>query len=121
MSQASHATRMAQIFDSKRASGLLCYLLKRTEHSSTLASLGQLTSGWFVEFSEIRGAVKFYYATSSTVTDTWARATHFAYGTGSSLEVFEFVIEEKDDINPDGKSPFWTSSAVRLDNERFTV
>src|SRR5687767_824183 len=44
-------------------SGARCFLLKRGLNSGKLVVVKELTSGWFMEFSEYRGQFKLLYAT----------------------------------------------------------
>lgn len=101
----------------------VCYLLKRGENTSAFTSLGALTSGYRIKFDDNRsesGLFRYAY-TTLTFRDTWAQCTHIAYGAGSSLEVYTFVDGEKDTIDPDGSSVYWSGRIVKLPNERYTV
>ena len=97
------------------------FLGKRSEFSSAWVLVGsELTTGVFIEADDNRSeSVLFRYANSGDFRDTWAQATHVFYGTGSSLEVYEF--DGKDSIDPTGTSPFWSGRMVRVPNERYTV
>lgn len=118
MALKNDALRSAFAIDS-----VVCKLLKRGEHSSQFSTVATLTSGYRIKFDDNRSqSGLFRYATTSlTFRDDWAEATHVAYGVGSSLEVFEFVQDEKDTIDPDGSSVYWSGRIAKLPNERFTV
>lgn len=102
------------------------FLLKRSEHSSVLVSNGELTADYFLEFDDNRavsGLLR-YATTTAAFRDTWAESSHVACGVpdaSSKLEVFEFVVDEKDTIDPVGPSPFWSGRFVKLPNERYTI
>lgn len=105
-------------------SGARIFLLKRGEHTGVFSSLGELTSGAFIQFDENRsesGLLR--YATTSAYYDTWAQATHIAYGVpvSSKIEIYEFVGDEKDTIEPTGTSPFYSARIRKLANERYTI
>jgi hypothetical protein len=102
---------------------VVCKLLKRGEHTSVFTTVATLTSGYRVKFDDNRSESGLfrYASTSLSFRDDWAEATHIAYGVGSSLEVFAFLEEEKDSIDPDGSSVYWSARMVKLPNERFTV
>lgn len=105
-------------------SGTRIFLGKRSEHSGAWTSLGELTSGAFVQFDDNRSeSGLFRYATTSAFSDTWAQATHVFYGVpaSSKIEVFEFAADEKDAIDPTGTSPFWSGRIVKVPNERYTI
>ena len=102
--------------------GARIFLLKRGEHTGAFTSIVELTSGAFIEFDDNRaegGLLR--YATTSSIANNWANATHVAYGTTSPLEVFEFVEGEKDTIEPTGSSPFYSGRIVKIPNERYTI
>jgi hypothetical protein len=112
------ALREAFAVDSTR-----CFLLRRAEHSSTFTNLGELTSGHRLKFDDNRSESGLFRHASTDLSfrDTWAQVTHIAYGVGSSLEVFAFIVEEKDSIDPDASSVYWSGRVVKIANERYTV
>jgi len=106
--------------------GTRCFLLKRAGQTKAFSLIGsELTSGFLVQFDENRSeSGLFQYASSQAFEDTWAQSTHVAYGVPDDddlIEVFEFVEGEKDTINPDGFSPFWSGRIRKVENERYEV
>jgi hypothetical protein len=100
-----------------------CFLAYRGENTNAFTAT-ELTSGWFIEFDENRTeSGLFSYATTSSFSDSWSRYTHVLYGVAESsrIEVYEFVQDEKDTINPTGTSPFWSGRIVKIPNERYTI
>lgn len=118
MALKNDALRQAFAIDS-----VVCKLLKRGENTSAFTTLATLTSGYRVKFDNNRSeSGLFRHATTDLAfRDTWAQCTHIAYGVGSSIEVYEFAEGEKDNIDPDGSSVYWSGRIVRIPNERFTV
>lgn len=118
MATKNDALRNAFALDS-----VVCKLLKRSEHSSSYTTVATLTTGYRVKFDDNRSeSGLFRYAnTDLTFRDDWAETTHIAYGVGSSIEVFAIIPEEKDSIDPDGSSVYWSARIAKLPNERFTV
>lgn len=108
-----------------------CFLLKRGEHTSAFTSLGELTSGYRVKFDDNRSESGLFRhstttaAAMATFRDVWAQASHIAYGVGASIEVFQFAETEtgpeKDSIDPDGSSVYWSGRIVKIPNERYTI
>ena len=118
MAVKNDALRQAFAVDS-----VVCKLLKRGEHTSAFTTLATLTTGYRVKFDDNRsesGLFRYAYSTL-TFRDTWAQCTHIAYGVGSSLEVYAFAEGEKDTIDPDGSSVYWSGRIVKVPNERFAV
>ena len=102
---------------------VVCKLLKRSGHTQSFTTVATLTTGYRVKFDDNRSESGLfrYASTSLSFRDDWAEATHIAYGVGSSLEVFAIVPDEKDSIDPDGSSVYWSCRMVKIANERFTV
>jgi hypothetical protein len=101
-----------------------CFLLKRLENSSTWTQVAYLTSGYRVRFDDNRSeSGLFRYATTDVdFRDDWIEATHVAYGVPDGngyMEVYAFLPEEKDSIDPDGTSVYWSGRIVKVKNERY--
>lgn len=120
---------MATVNDALRGvfanAGTRCFLLKWGEHTQAFTNIGELTAGYIVEFDDNRSESGLLRHATSTLTfrDDWAEATHVAYGVPQSsiLEVYAFVEGEKDTIDPDGFSNFWSGRIVKVKNKRYTV
>lgn len=121
------ATGMATKNDALRGAfaidSTVCKLLKRGEHTSAFSVVATLTSGYRVTFDDNRSESGLFRHASTNLAfrDDWAEATHVAYGVGASIEVFEFVPDEKDTIDPDASSVYWSARIVKLPNVRYTV
>ena len=103
--------------------GTRCFLLKRGENTSAFTSLGELTTGYRVRFDDNRSESGLFRHATTTLSfrDTWAQCTNIAYGVGATLEVYEFAQAEKDSIDPDGSSVYWSGRIVKIPNERYTI
>lgn len=106
-------------------SGSRCFLLKRGINSGSLSSVAELTSGWFVEFSEYRGQFKLLYATTDPqFADTIAQTSFIAYGVPDSdneMDVFQIDDAQRDIVPPAGTNPNWKVYVGKVPNERFTI
>jgi hypothetical protein len=62
-------------------------------------------------------------ATDLSFRDTWAETTHIGYGVPatSQIEVYALVDDEKDSIDPDASSVYWSARIVKIPNERYTI
>lgn len=110
--------------------GVRCFLLKRSGNRQLLEILEELTSGYRVKFADNRSeSGLFRYASIDlTFRDVWSQASHIAYGvpfenpsTVFTLEVFNFEPLEKDAIDPDGSSVYWSGRIIKDPKERFTL
>lgn len=109
--------------------GVRCFLLKRGEHTSLWTSNAELTTGYRIKFDDNRSeSGLFRHATTDLAfRDTWAETTAIGYGVpaSSQVEVYQFAQgeggEEKDSIDPDGSSIYWSGRIVKLRNERYTI
>lgn len=101
--------------------GVRCFLLKHNGQTKKFATIQELLTGWRVKFDDNRSeSGLFRHATVNDFSDVWAETTHIAYGADAELEIYAFVDGEKDAINPDGSSVYWSSRVVRQPKERFT-
>jgi hypothetical protein len=97
-----------------------CFLLRKRQHAGGYESILEVTSGFFSEWSSYREQTRFSFATTdSAFENSFARATHIAYGAGSSLDVFAIAEDQRDKIFPDGTSPEFKAFGTRVTNERF--
>src|SRR5687767_708542 len=93
------ATKNDALRDAFALDGVRCFLLKRTENSKVFTSLGELTTGYRVKFDDNRAESGLFRHATTTLSfrDTWAQATHIAYGVPKDvgatdeLEVFLFA------------------------------
>lgn len=102
-----------------------CYLIKRGEHTEKLTVVKELIGGWYIEWSEYRGMMKFSYATlDASFADEIAQASFVAYGVpdeSGTLDVYAIDPERRDVVSPSGDEPFWKAYLSRDAKERFTV
>lgn len=105
--------------------GVRCFLLKRGENTKIFTNVGELTSGYRIKFDDDRSeSGLFRHSTISlSFRDDWAEATHIGYGVpaSSKIEVFEMVEDEKDSIDPDASSVYWSARITKVENERYTI
>ena len=121
---------MQQLNDSLRAaflpSGVRCFLIKSAPNSGTKwIVVKELTSGWFIEFSEYRVLFKLLYATlDEAFSDEIAQTTFVAYGVpdaDNQMEVFAIDPERRDVIPPTGSTPFWKIYVDKEPKKRFLI
>lgn len=101
-----------------------CFLLRPGGETSSLAVITELTSGFWVRWSEFRQQTQFRYASTEDMVDKFARTTHIAYGVpDSSAKIEVYVIEEpnRDIVAPTASSPFWKAYANKERSLRFTI
>lgn len=117
------ATKNDALRDAFAVDSIECYLLKRSEYSQAFTLVETLTNGYRVKFDDNRSeSGLFRHATTDIegFSDLWAEATHIAYGAANSIEVYEMIPEEKDAIDPDASSVYYSARIRRLANERYT-
>ena len=107
-------------------SGARLFLIKPETNSGIRWTLvKELTTGWFIEFSEYRGLFKLLYATLDPgFTDELAQASFIAYGVPNDafqVEVFSIDPERRDIVPPVGTSPFWKVYVAKEEAKRYTV
>jgi len=109
--------------------GVRCFLLRRgspaTGETQKFIVIGELTAGYWMDFDLYRNAATLEYATPDlTFRDTWAIATHVAYGVplDGKFDLFKQADSpQKDGIDPTAASPFWKMFLEKLPTERFTI
>lgn len=122
MATKNDALRNAFAIDSVR-----CFWLKRGENTSAFVVVREVTAGYRVKFDDNRSESGLYREASTDLTlrDDWAETTHIGYGVGSSIEIYTFAESEggieKDTIDPDASSIYWSGRIVKSATERFTV
>lgn len=112
--------------DTFARSNVSCFLLKRGENTQALTLLRELTTGYRVKFDDNRsesGLFRYASVDVDDFRDDWASGTHIAYGVpdSSKIELYAFADGEKDTIDPDATSPFWSGRIVKVGNERYTI
>lgn len=121
--------KAARVFDKirKRAfdANIRFFLLKRLNNSGKFVSVGEVFSGWYVEFNEYRGQMVFEIATNEVgFVDTISQTSYVGYGVpdaDNDLEVFSIDPDRRDVIPPNGDSPFWKVYGTKVPLERFKV
>jgi hypothetical protein len=102
-----------------------CFLIKEGENSSSFVAVRELASGWYTEWSEYRGMMKFLYATiEAAFANEIAQTSFIAYGTPddeNKLDVYAIDPERRDVVSPSGDEPFWKVYLTRDAKERFTI
>ncbi len=122
--QAAMGQTLSVISDTFAPSGVRLFLLRRAGETSQFTAIREVTSGYWVRWSDFRGQMQFRYAGTTDVDDDFAIATHLAYGVpngNDEIEVFEIDAESRDMVSPDGASPFRKYYANKLRHERYTI
>jgi hypothetical protein len=113
------ATKNDALRDAFAVDDTVCHLMKRDQHTSALTVVKTLTSGYRIKFDDNRAESGLfrYASTELGFRDDWAEATHIGYGAESSLAVFAFIEGEKDTIDPDASSVYWSARIEKVANE----
>jgi hypothetical protein len=101
-----------------------CFLLKRDSKQQTFTSLSELTSGYFIEYGQVRDDITLNYSTTTDEGNTWAETTHIAFGVpdgNSEIYLYEIVNDQKDGITPNFLSSEFRAFASRVIKERYAV
>ena len=101
-----------------------CFLLKRDSKSQNFTQLTELTSGYFIDYGQVRDDIILNLSTTSDEGNTWAEMTHIAFGVpdgNSEIYLYEIVNDQKDGITPNFLSSEFRAFASRVIRERYAV
>lgn len=106
--------------------GIRCFLLKKSGQTQKYIAVTELTSGYRIKFNDNRAESGLFRHATRTAgfRDLWAETHAVAYGVPNDddeIEVYSFVPNEKDSIDPDGSSVYWSGRIVREPTERYTI
>jgi hypothetical protein len=120
---------MAQLNDGLRGAfdrdGVRCFLLKKEGQTQRYVVVQELTSGYYVRFSEYRQQMQFRIANDdSGITDAIAQSSAIGYGVPNGdgkIDIYPVSPELRDRVPPNGSSPFWKLYGDRKAEIRFTI